>query len=239
MRMLLAEGRWQGARVLSEDVVAEMFTPQTLIGKGGVYPYLHMLSPHWVSYGLGWFQLDYGGRAVQFHTGSIDGMSAIVGLVPDEDLGIVVLANLDHAELRHAILWKALDLFGGEPNGRDWSAELHPFYAGRAATAERALSRRRAERQPGTETSLALADYAGVYANALYGEVTVTLEEGALRLAGGPRFRGGLEHWHYDTFLWRHDRPWHRESLVTFALDATGDVASLTSRGTGFERVRE
>ena len=31
--------------------------------------------------GLGWFQHDYRGRRVDFHTGSIDGMVAIVGLL--------------------------------------------------------------------------------------------------------------------------------------------------------------
>ena len=44
------------------------------------------------------------GRAVDFHTGSIDGMVAIHGLIRDERLGVYVLANLDHAELRHALM---------------------------------------------------------------------------------------------------------------------------------------
>ena len=51
-----------------------------------------------MTYGLGWFQQDYRGRAVDFHTGSIDGMVAIHGLIRDERLGVYVLGNLDHAE---------------------------------------------------------------------------------------------------------------------------------------------
>jgi hypothetical protein len=38
------------------------------------------------------------------HTGSIDGMCAIIRLVPDNRLGVYVLENLDHAprlELRN------------------------------------------------------------------------------------------------------------------------------------------
>ena len=45
-----------------------------------------------MTYGLGWFQQDYHGRAVDFHTGSIDGMIAIHGLMRDDRLGVYVLA---------------------------------------------------------------------------------------------------------------------------------------------------
>ena len=57
------------------------------------------------------------------HTGSIDGMSAIIGLLPDRRVGVYVLANLDHAELRHALMYKVFDLYTGKPE-RDWSADL-------------------------------------------------------------------------------------------------------------------
>lgn len=239
MRMLLAGGEWSGERVLSEASVAEMFAPQTVIRGGGAYPYLHMLEPHWNTYGLGWFQLDYNGRAVSFHTGSIDGMSAIVGLVPDEGLGIVVLANLDHAELRHALLWKTLDLFAGELEGRDWSAELLPFYAERASEQEQERKQRDAARQPGTEPSLALKEFVGSYRNELSIDARVSLQGAELRLVLGPRLAGKLEHWHHDTFLLRFDRRWQGDRLISFRLDDAGEVASLESSGAVFAREAE
>ena len=107
--------------MLSEATVTELLKPQPLLDLGPFYPAVSLIEPHWMSYGLGWFQLDYEGRAVSFHTGSIDGMSAMAGLVPDEELGVVILANRDHAELRHALLWKVIDLWGGGLDGRDWS----------------------------------------------------------------------------------------------------------------------
>jgi hypothetical protein len=68
-----------------------------------------------VTHGLGWFQQDYEGRAVDFHTGSIDGMVAIIGLIPDERLGVYVLANADHVEFRHALMLTVFDLRGPTP----------------------------------------------------------------------------------------------------------------------------
>jgi CubicO group peptidase (beta-lactamase class C family) len=122
LAFLLAGGKQGGQALLSETTLAELFRPQMLI-RDGFYPSARLTKPHWTSYGLGWFQQDYDGRALDFHTGSIDGMVAICGLVRDEQLGVVVLANLDHAELRHAIMLRVLDAFGRGAR-RDWSAEL-------------------------------------------------------------------------------------------------------------------
>ena len=91
LRMLLASGvAADGTRLLSGEAVAEMFRPQTLVDRAGFYPTSRLTKPKWVTYGLGWFQQDYAGEAVDFHTGSIDGMVAIAGLVRDEGIGVYV-----------------------------------------------------------------------------------------------------------------------------------------------------
>ena len=91
------------------------------------YPTARLTKPKWKTYGLGWFQQDYRGRAVDFHTGSIDGMVAIHGLLRDAHIGVYVLANRDHAELRHAIMLNVFDRFIGGA-ARDWSADLQTLY---------------------------------------------------------------------------------------------------------------
>src|SRR4029077_2978266 len=85
--------------------------------------------PHWMTYGLGWFQQDYHGRAVDFHTGSIDGMVAIHGLIRDEQLGVYVLGNLDHAELGHPLMYTVFARYAAQPSNRDWSADFLKLYA--------------------------------------------------------------------------------------------------------------
>ncbi|HEX6199875.1 MAG TPA: serine hydrolase [Thermoanaerobaculia bacterium] len=237
LRMLLAEGRWEGAQVLAEETVAELLHPQTVLRRDGFYPVARLTDPHWITYGLGWFQQDYRGRMVHFHTGSIDGMSAIVGLVPEAELGIAVLANLDHAELRHALLWRAIDTFTGADEARDWSAEVKELYDGLEDEAETRESEALAERVGETEPSLPAAGYAGAYAHPLYDEVEVREEDGRLRLLAGPRRTADLEHWHYDTFRAHWDREWQGSTLVTFALGPDGEPARLWLMGLGFERV--
>lgn len=238
VRMLLAEGTWEGEPVLPEETVAELFRPQTLIPREVFYPTARLTDPHWTSYGLGWFQQDYRGLMVQFHTGSIDGMSAILGLVPEEELGVVVLANLDHAELRHALLWKAVDLFADAPAGgeRDWAAEVRELYAERDRRGAEAEAERDARRVEGSRPSVALERYAGSYVHPLYDRVEVRREGAGLRLAAGARRTADLEHHHFDTFRARWDREWQGSTMVTFALDASGAPARLWLMGLAFER---
>lgn len=77
---------------------------QVMVPPDEFYPTAELTKPHWTTYGLGWFQEDYKGRMLNFHTGSLNGMVAIIGLVQDARFGVYVLANVDHAEVRHALM---------------------------------------------------------------------------------------------------------------------------------------
>lgn len=227
LRMLLGGGQANGKRLLSEKAMKELFTPQTMVGPDAFYPTTRLTKPHWTTYGLGWFQHDYGGEQVDFHTGSIDGMVAIAGLIRDKGIGVYVLANVDHVEVRHALLYKVFDLLLGRP-ARDWSAEMRGLYGQLAKDGEAAAAKERAARVTGTAPSMALERYAGTYTSPLSGTVTITLRAGRLHAAYGTGFTGALEHWHYDTFRAAWDARWRGTSLVTFQVDASGAVAAVT-----------
>ncbi len=237
MQFLLDGGRAGGTggrRLLSDATLAELFKPQT-IAPFDMYPTTSVVKPHWMTYALGWFQQDYRGKAVDFHTGSIDGMIAIHGLIRDERLGVYVLANLDHAELRHALMYTVFDRYTGGLD-RDWSAEFLKLYDGVKREADEARKKEEAKRVAGTSPSLPLAEYAGAYSDPLHGEVEVTLGNGALRLRYGPGFVGALEHWHYDTFRAKWAAEWRAPALVTFVLDATGRPTSVELMNGRFTR---
>src|ERR1019366_7104182 len=102
----------------------------------------------WETYGLGFFEEDFRGRFVAYHTGSLAGRTAIIGLMPDERVGVYVFGNIDHAEFRHALMYKAFDLFAGT-NGqpaRDWSAEFLTLYGDAEKRAQSACGTGRAAR---------------------------------------------------------------------------------------------
>lgn len=238
MRFVLDSGRIDGKALVQKRTFQEIVRPQTMVPESQFYPTAQLTRPHWQTYGLGWFQQDYNGRKVDFHTGSIDGMVAIIGLMLDEGLGVYVLSNLDHVEARHALMLKTFDLFTGAPP-RDWSAELRKLYGDMRVRAVAARQRADLQRVAGTRPSLALEKYAGTYADTLYGTRAVTFENGRLRMRFGPAYAATLDHWQYDTFRARFDNRWDGSQLVTFTIGADALPSGVEMGGVTYRRVPE
>src|SRR5438094_9299332 len=128
LRFLLDSGRVAGRRLVSARNFAELFRPQQTVQRP-FYPTATLTHPHFQAYGLGWILQDYRGEFIAIHTGSIEGRSAIVGLIPDRRLGLAIFTNLDHSELRHALMYTVFDRFIGPSNpAHDWSAEMRAMY---------------------------------------------------------------------------------------------------------------
>jgi len=236
--VLMLEGKTEeGQPLLEESTWKELFAPQFIVDPNQFYPTAQLTRPHWTTYGLGWFQHDYNGRAVDFHTGSIDGMVAIIGLIRDERLGVYVLGNLDHAEVRHALMYRVFDAYEDGPQ-RDWSADLRELYGKLDREAEERQKETEPERIADAPPSHTLEEYAATYSDPLYGTATVTFDKG-LAMRYGPGLEGKLEHWHYDTFRVRWNAAWRGTSFVTFVLDTHGRPSRLKGMGATLERVKE
>jgi hypothetical protein len=233
---MLDSGRVGDNRLLAPATWKELLTPQAIL-PGAFYPSQRVTKPNWLSYGMGWFQQDYHGRMVHYHTGSIDGMVAIIGQVPSERLGVYVLGNLDHVEVRHALMWRAFDTWLGT-GSRDWSAELLTTYRAMAAEGDSAEKRAERGRRRNTSPTLPLAGYAGRYTDSLVGVVEIKETEGALTLARGSQLSGRLEHWHFDTFRVVWENEWQGTDLITFAIGADGSVAAIEYGGRRLGRIR-
>lgn len=233
-RFLLDSGRVNGRRLLSEASFRELLTPQ-VVAPLDMYPTTRLTRPHFFTYGLGWFLHDYRGQAVAMHTGSIAGMSAILGLVPDRRLGVVAFINGDHVEVRHALMLEVFDRFSGAPS-RDWSATLLELYGGLRAEAQAAQRQQEARRVTGTRPSLPLERYAGTYREPTFGDVVVTAQGGELRLRFGRTAAATLTHWQYDTFRARWDDVRSNPSTVVFTPDGTGGVSGVRVFGRTFAR---
>jgi CubicO group peptidase (beta-lactamase class C family) len=226
MRFLLDSARLGGKRVLSARGYADLFAPHILVDEKQFYPTARLTHPRFQGYGQGWFLEDYRGEFVAFHTGSIDGMTAIVGLIPERRLGVVVFANRDHAELRHALMYSVFDRYIG-PSNHDWSAEMLTMYSALREEGKKSDRQIDASHVTGTRPSLPLGRYAGVYADSLYGTATVKLDGKQLIVSFGPLSGADLVHWHYDSFMAYWHDAYRGRQLVTFRLADDGTVSGL------------
>jgi len=232
LRMLLADGRYEGKPVLDPAIIREMETPQVFIGgSDGEAKFLASLNPesHFYAYGLGFFLQDYAGNKVVWHSGHIDGMSAGLGMVPSQHLGVVVLSNMDQSWLPMALVWRVIDAYAGRPQ-KDWSAAVLRSVTASYADEKTTQDSLEKAYQPGP-APLPLVDYAGTYSNELYGSLSITLEHGKLRLRTSKRFVGELKHWDHDTFLVQWDYAYLGKGYATFAQDVRGTPVSVTLPG--------
>lgn len=226
LRFQLDSGRVGGKRLVSKRSFIETHTPQTVVRIDSTYrafnPFTHVRS-----YAFGWQVMDYRGKEMLSHAGNLAGMNAMVGLLPEERFGVVVLTNLDGNALRESIMYKAMDMELGAPP-RDWSRVSLIEKASFDSIDSKDQREADAKRVLNTHPSLPLARYSGVYQDSLYGSVAVRIEGQHLVLDMAPKMLGDMEHWHYDTFKvkWRD----HRDgtNLVTFALDANGDIDTMS-----------
>ena len=243
MQCMLDSGRYGSNKqvLLRPATWAELFRPQTIVPDGQFYPTQQLTKPNWKTYGLGWFQHDYRGHRVNFHTGSLTGMVAIHGQLPDQKLAVYVQGNLDHAELRHALMYRAFDEFGLGPASpgvqRDWGAEFRQLYGDLEQRAKRAERTADSTRVMNTKPSLPLTNYAGSYTDPLHGKAEVSVQQGKLRMSLNTVLAGNLTHWHFDTFRLTYDQRWNGTDTVGFVLDAQGKVVKLNWGGAEFTRV--
>ena len=229
MRFMLDSGRVGDKRLISQATFSDLVAPQ-IRAPMQLYPALNLTRPNFLGYGLGWFVEDYHGHTVWMHTGSIDGMSAIVGLMPDERVGVFVLENRDHAELRHALIYKVFDTYTGAPP-RDWSADVKKLFASEGGSGQGGP-----KHVTGTHASLPLENYAGSYTDSTYGSIDVSVANGVLHARFGKADLGDLDQWEYDTFRTRETAANPQPIGLAFASAGTGSVRSVRGFGVTFMR---
>jgi len=92
LRLQLGRGTIAGNRLFSERQSRVMWTPQVsfVSSKRGeeLNPYVRMSG-----YGLGWQLSTYRGTPMAQHGGAYDGMVSHTALLPDKQLGVVILTN--------------------------------------------------------------------------------------------------------------------------------------------------
>jgi len=156
-------------------------------------------------------------------------MVSKVTLVPDINLGIIVLTNQESREAYEAITYRIMDYYLGLPY-TDWISAFEKARERRLKRTEKTLKNLQLKRAKNTKPSLELSEYAGKYLDKWYGEMTIEKEGNKLimRFSHTPALTGELEHWHYDTFVVRwKDRSLNADAFVTFMLNYKGEIEQV------------
>lgn len=179
----------------------------------------NMPSRHANGYGLGWELMEYGGHKIVSHGGGYDGMISKTVLVPDMNLGFVILTNSNNS-LPSAMGFEFLDLFLGVKGEKDWVSEFAPI-------AEKELN----ETMEIREVYACYEDVTGVYESEMYGKVEVKKQGNVLLIDFLPTalFKGEL--YESGTSLC-YNLNWTTQMMlpsgkVNFILDRNGKVEEM------------
>jgi CubicO group peptidase (beta-lactamase class C family) len=229
LRLQLGRGTFEGKKIFSSDRSWEMWSPNTL---EPISEAASKNSPtrHFMAYGMGWDMYDYYGRKILNHSGGLDGMLSYTVLIPEENVGFVVLTNNESPAFQ-IMMAKIRDVFVSAPK-RDWNEVAKTRVASNKMNDAAEAKKIDDAHVLNTKPSLAIKDYAGTYTSQMYGDVTVAEENGKLvmRLGPAPNFVADLEHWHYDTFQihWRPSVHYNfPRGFVTFTIDKDGKTDQL------------
>src|SRR5690606_23959725 len=224
MLIQLARGALPGGdgRLCSEEQVKEMWKPVVVLEPRQWPGDLAPLTANFSTYALGWGVEDYRGVKLVRHGGAVFGVQTIVVLIPEKDVGIFAVINSEDGEVLLGLAAELVDHYLGLPH-TDWTERFAAFKRERNEKMLAAFQEKTAE-PADVGPSLPLADYAGDYADAWYGPISIRLEGETLRIdfRQSPGMTGDLEHWQYDTFRTAWDDEAIEPAYVTFALDADG-----------------
>lgn len=217
------------SRLFSETRSREMWSPQTILPTGEPTGPLSALHANFAAYGLGWALRDYHGRKLVAHTGGVSGFVSRAMLVPEENLGVVILTNAEQVGAFDSILFHILDHYLAlQP--ADWVAAFKAQDEADQKDADEVTKKQNTGRAADSKPSLPLEKYAGVYTDPWYGPVTIRTEGGRLifTMDHTPSAIADLQHWQYDTFKAHWRQRTIEDAFVTFALNPDGSINHFT-----------
>jgi CubicO group peptidase (beta-lactamase class C family) len=225
MRLQLANGKYDGKQLIKEDAIMPTHAP--LMDRG-----VNPVSGGPSFYGLGW-NLGYTRYGTAWgHAGAFSqGSRTVVCLLPEHDLGVVILSNAFPTGVPEAVCDIYFDLVFKGAVTEDWVAKWNALYDSMFGPAVEAAKKTYGTPPASSTPALPSAAYEGTYANDYLGNAVVAAEDGKLRLKLGPDGEKSFPLTHFDRDLFVYypeaelpDMPY----AVTFEIGADQKASQVT-----------
>lgn len=216
-------GEGLSKKLFSEERHHDMWAPQTIIDVNGPGAY----NTHFAAYGLGWFLSDVKGYKQVSHTGGLLGTVTQVTLLPELNLGIIVLTNQQSGAAFSAITNTIKDSYLGI-TGKDRVKQYHDNVVKNEAEAKTitdGIWKAIDSTQKTSKIKPNNAMFTGIYADKWFGNVTITEKDGGLRFNSekSPRLSGQMLPYKANTWIVKwDDRSFDADAYMIFSLDSEG-----------------
>jgi CubicO group peptidase (beta-lactamase class C family) len=214
--------------LLSERVHREMWTPQTILPVGGPGAY----NTHFSAYGLGFGLTDVKGFKQVSHTGSTLGMMTQITMIPELNLGIIVLTNQQESGAFRSITDQIKDAYlniTGTDRVAQYSAgrkEQMAWAAGLTDSVWKEIDHVRKQRVDKAD----FAPYLGTYRDSWFGDIIVSVKNGKAWFSSkrSPKLTGELLPYNGNSFVVKWlDRSMDADAYVNFTMEKNGKAGSI------------
>lgn len=220
LRLHLNKGQINGKQLISEKTISELHSPQIPCD---LFPF-KFDEIQFPSYGLGWFLESYRGRKHVNHGGGIDGFCSYTSFLPNENIGVVILSNLDNPCCTMPIAYYIYDKLLGY-DYIDWNKRLQNETS-KMFEAMKVINKveKNSEKENPTP-SHSLEEYIGIYENPGYGALKIQIKDNDLELSYN-NLEYILKHKCYDIFTMT--LMGRLVISVTFNYDNDGNIKSVS-----------
>jgi CubicO group peptidase (beta-lactamase class C family) len=190
---------------------------------------------HFAGYGLGWDLTDKKGNMIVSHTGGLPGMLSRTVLIPDLNVGIVVLTNTEPggAGVFLAVSRTIVDGYLGLDDYQ-WTDKFYNYFNERDAQGDEVSKQAWATVDANKNKKINESDYIGVYKDNWFGKMEVFKKDGKLWIKSyrSPKLNGQLYFYNANTFAvkWEY-QDMNADAFVMFSLDETGKAQSIKMKG--------
>lgn len=228
----LAHGKYGGGLqkpLISEEVHEELWSPQTIIRVNNPGPY----NTHFSAYGLGFQVSDVKGYKQLNHTGGHAGMVTQITMIPELNLGIIVLTNQEEGGAFRAIADQIKDGYlniSGTDRVMQYSNSRQQALAAANKLTD-SIWKEIALIQKQRIVPVDDAVYTGTYRDPWFGEVVIYLKNKKLWFESkrSPKLQGELFAYKGNSFIIKWlDRSMDADAWVNFSLSYEGKAAGFT-----------
>ncbi len=205
---LLANGNYKGKQVIPAKAITATRTPRSIMGNAR--------SPFSL-YGLGWDIEAYEGHKLIMHTGGIHGYVTSVTMLPEKNLGIVILTNTDSNYLFEGLKYDILDAYLDKPI-KKLSHLYYGYFMQNQANKKKQRDAWLATTEEKNKPSAALSKFEGTYTNEVYGWIKIkkTKDELHIDFEHHKDLKVTLKHTKEDEFLAIFNNTLYGQSIFPF-----------------------
>jgi CubicO group peptidase (beta-lactamase class C family) len=189
---------------------------------------------HFAGYGLGWGLRDVLGNLSVTHTGGLPGMLSKTWLIPDLELGVVVLTNTyPNGSPAFAVVTQTImDSYLGLDDG-NWTSQ-YKERMGRMFSADTVTTQVWEVVAAADDSHIDPQNYIGKYRDNWFGEVEVFLNGDQLWFKSyrSPKLNGPMAWYQANTFAikWEY-QDMQADAFAMFTLDETGKAQGIKMKG--------